>query len=108
LHSLQLQGGEVAFSPRGEDDRTAEVLAAVKNDQMLRFENGEYHFRSPSKLKYFISNHDNPQPHKVFLPLTNVTNLTFAGNDVRFVFHGEGIGMTVMDARRVTVKGISF
>ena len=70
--AMPVKAGETRFSPRGADDRTAEVLAAVKSGATLRFEKGEYHFRSPSKLEYSISNHDNPGSHRVFLPVTNV------------------------------------
>jgi len=99
---------ERRFEPRGEEDRTAEVMAAVKSGATLRFAKGEYHFCSPAKLHYYISNHDNPQPHSVFLPVTNVTDFTMHGDGTVFVFHGSGIGMTVMDTRRVALKGIAF
>ena len=98
----------LSFEPRGDEDRTAEVLAAVKSGATLRFAKGEYHFRSPTKLYYYISNHDNPQPHSVFLPIRNVTEMTMRGDGAVFVFHGSGIGMTLMDTQRVTVKGIAF
>ena len=98
----------LAFEPRGDEDRTAEVLAAVESGATLRFAKGEYHFRSPTKLYYYISNHDNPQPHSVFLPILNVTDMTMRGDGAVFVFHGNGIGMTLMDTRRVTLKGIAF
>ena len=97
-----------AFEPRGGEDRTAEVLAAVKSGATLRFAKGEYHFRSPAKLHYYISNHDNPQPHSVFLPVTNVTDFAMYGDEAVFVFHGSGVGLTLMDTRRVTMKGIAF
>lgn len=100
--------GETRFAPRGTDDRTAEVLAAVKSGATLRFEKGEYHFRSPSKIEYSISNHDNPGSHSVFLPVTNVVDFSISGDGARFVFHGDGVGMTLMDSRRVSVKGVSF
>ena len=99
---------DLAFEPRGDEDRTAEVLAAVKSGATLRFAKGEYHFRSPTKLYYYISNHDNPQPHSVFLPILNVSDMTMRGDGAVFVFHGNGIGMTLMDTRRVTLKGIAF
>jgi len=110
LAAFSVAGADTAvcFTPRGDEDRTAEVLAAVKSGATLRFAKGEYHFRSPSKLSYYISNHDNPQPHSVFLPVTNVTDLTIIGDGAAFVFHGNGIGMTLMDTRRATVKGIAF
>lgn len=75
--SMPVKAGEMRFSSRGADDRTAEVLAAVKSGATLRFEMGEYHFRSPSKLEYSISNHDNPGAHRVFLPVTNVVDCHF-------------------------------
>ena len=99
---------ERRFEPHGGADRTAEVLAAVKSGATLKFTKGEYHFRSPAKLRYYISNHANPQPHSVFLPVTNVTDFVMHGDGTVFVFHGSGIGMTVMDTRRVTLKGIAF
>ena len=99
---------DLAFEPRGDEDRTAEVLAAVKIGATLRFAKGEYHFRSPTKLYYYISNHDNPQPHSVFLPILNVTDMTLHGDGAVFVFHGSGVGLTLMDTRRVTLKGIAF
>ena len=99
---------ERRFEPRGDEDRTAEVMAAVKSGAALRFAKGEYHFRSPSKLHYYISNHDNPQPHSVFLLVTNVTDFAMCGDGTVFVFHGSGIGMTVMDTRHVALRGIAF
>ena len=98
----------LSFEPRGDEDRTAEVLAAVKSGATLRFANGEYRFRSPTKLYYYISNHDNPQPHSVFLPIMNVEGMTMRGDGAVFLFHGSGVGLTLMDTRRVTLKGIAF
>lgn len=98
----------LSFEPRGDEDRTAEVLAAVKSGATLRFAKGEYHFRSPTKLYYYISNHDNPQPHSVFLPIKNVEDMTMRGDGAVFMFHGSGVGLTLMDTRRVTLKGIAF
>ena len=98
----------LSFEPRGDEDRTMEVLAAVKSGAMLRFAKGEYHFRSPTKLYYYISNHDNPQPHSVFLPIMNVEGMTMRGDGAVFMFHGSGVGLTLMDTRRVTLKGIAF
>lgn len=58
----------LSFEPRGDEDRTAEVLAAVKSGATLRFAKGEYHFRSPTKLYYYISNHDNPRQRQCVRP----------------------------------------
>jgi hypothetical protein len=109
---FERHGGPVAssmsFEPRGGDDRTAEVLAAARSGATLRFARGEYHFRSPRNIYYYISNHNNPQPHRVFLPILNVTDFTMSGEGAIFVFHGSGVGMMLMDTRRAVVRGIAF
>lgn len=105
---LKNESGALSFEPRGAEDRTAEVLSAVRSGVTLHFAGGEYHFRSPANLNYYISNHDNPQPHRVFLPVTNVVDFAMCGNGAVFVFHGSGVGLTLMDTRRVTMKGIAF
>ena len=98
----------VEFVPRGEDDRSAEVLSAVRSGATLRFAKGEYHFRSPSRMAGYISNHDNPQPHDVFLPVTNVSNVAMSGDGAVFVFHGGGTGLALVDTQRISVEGIAF
>ena len=45
----------IAFEPSGDKDRTADVLDAVKSGATLRFAKGEYHFRSPTNLYYYIA-----------------------------------------------------
>jgi hypothetical protein len=98
----------VEFVPRGEDDRSAEVLSAVRSGATLRFAKGEYHFRSPSRMAGYISNHDNLQPHDVFLPVTNVSNVAMSGDGAVFVFHGGGTGLALVDTQRISVEGIAF
>ena len=76
---------------------------------VLRFEKGEYHFRPEDAVpaRFYISNHDKILEHAIYLPLTNVVDVTVDGGSSRFVFHGQGIAALVMDASRVTLKNFS-
>jgi hypothetical protein len=43
----------------------------------------------------------------VFLPVTNVTDLAIVCDGrAEFIFHGEGIGVGLMDTRNVKMRGI--
>jgi len=99
------------FTPRGGEDRSAEVLKAlssVRTGGELRFARGEYHFFGPAKMDFHVSNHDNENPHRVFLPVTNATGVALIGDGAEFIMHGEGIAIALIDTRRVTVKGIGI
>lgn len=105
---------EIALAPTGTNDMTKVVLSAV--DQVrtagggeIRLASGIYHFHAPTKMSFYVSNHDNPLPRNVFLPITHVTNLVFACDGrAEFVFHGEGIALELQDTQNVTLRGIGF
>lgn len=99
------------LKPDGEKDMTASVLAAVESVQAagggtMRLAHGTYHFRSPAAMRFFVSNHDNPTPRNVFLPLSGLTDVVVEGEGADFVFHGEGVGVMLQDCRRTTLRGI--
>jgi hypothetical protein len=114
LLNICLAAFVVAVSPDGTNDMTAAVMSAVDRARngaqggKIVFAPGEYHFRSPQKKNWYVSNHRNPVPRDVFLPITNVVDLILESQRAEFVFHGGGIGFALVDARNVTVKGISF
>ena len=114
LLNICLAAFTVAVSPDGTNDMTAVVMTAVDrvrnaaNGGKVVFAPGEYHFRSPQKKNWYVSNHRNPMPREVFLPITNVVDLTLESQRAEFIFHGGGLGFALVDARNVTVKGISF
>ncbi|MCR5751082.1 MAG: sialate O-acetylesterase [Kiritimatiellae bacterium] len=90
---------------------TADVLSAVESARTagggtVRLAAGTYHFRSPSAMRFYVSNHNNPMPRNVFLPLTNLTDVALSGENVDFVFHGEGVGVMIQDCRRTSLRGI--
>lgn len=114
LLNICLAAFVVAVSPDGTNDMTAAVMSAVDRARngaqggKIVFAPGEYHFRSPQKKNWYVSNHRNPVPRDVFLPITNIVDLILESQRAEFVFHGGGIGFALVDARNVTVKGISF
>lgn len=99
------------LKPNGEEDMTAAVLAAVAavhaaGGGTVRLADGIYHFRSPSAMRFYVSNHDNPSPRNVFLPLSGLKDVAVEGGDVDFVFHGEGVGFMLQDCRLTSLRSI--
>lgn len=99
------------LEPDGEKDMTAAVLAAAAAVQAagggtVRLAAGTYHFRLPSAMRFYVSNHNNPSPRNVFLLLSGLTDVAVEGEDANFVFHGEGVGVMLQDCRRVSLRGI--
>ena len=100
-----------SVSPDGDSDMTAAVLSAIESVRAagggtVLLAAGTYHFRSPSAMRFHVSNHHNPMPRNVFLPLTNLTDVAVTGGNVDFVFHGEGVGVMLQDCRRTSLSGI--
>ena len=109
---LAVLGAVAMVAPQGDVDMTASLLHAVDEVRAagggtICLSTGTYHFRSPAAMSFYVSNHDNPMPRNVFLPITNVTDLVL-GCDGRaeFVFHGEGIGIALQDTKSVRLRGI--
>ena len=103
----------LAIGTDGGRDMTADVMAAVDavrgaGGGAVSFAPGEYHFRSPVRIPFFISNHDNQDGHTAFLPVTNIANAAFRSSGARFVCHGEGVAFALIDTKAVTVEGIVF
>ena len=104
---------EFRIAPDGTNDMTRTVMSAVDRVRAdgggrIVFAPGDWHFASPQKCPYYVSNHDNPMPRNVFLPMTNLVGVTFESDGARFVCHGEGIAFALIDTRDVTVRGLAF
>ena len=82
----------------------------VRNGNEIALEKGEYHFYAGEapKLKFRVSNHDQPALRPVLLPFVGVTNLTVNGNGSKFVFHGRGTGVLVQDSKNVTLRNFTI
>jgi hypothetical protein len=103
----------LSIFPQGTNDMTAAVMAAVDKVRAngggrIVFAPGDYHFRSPQKKNWYVSNHRNPMPREVFLPITNISNAVFESKRAEFIFHGGGLGFALVDCGNVTLRGISF
>lgn len=103
----------VSLSPCGDSDMGPAVREAVARVRAagggeVRLAPGEYHVRSSEESWDWVSNHDNGLPRRVFLPLRGVTNLVLgcAGGRAELVFHGLGVGIAVVDARGVVLRGL--
>jgi len=103
----------VLVSPRTGADRTEEVLSAVARVRAagggtIEFARGEYRFAAPQPRRWWISNHHDPLPRNVFLPVEGVKDLRLVSSGARFVCDGEGIALALVDTTNVVVRGLSF
>lgn len=112
---LAAGAAEIRLAPKGETDMTAEFAAAVAKVRAdgggtISLEPGDYRFSSPVKSDIWVSNHDNPRPRRIFVPVCGVSNLTVRCTQgaARFVCDGEGIAFMLMDTKDVRIENIVF
>ena len=108
-----------ALSPNGTNDMTAAMIEAVDaatrngaHGGMVSLAAGTYHFYAESarRMEIYISNHDQPMPRKVQLPISGARGLEIRGegDGAKFVFHGECTGILVMDSSDVRMSNVSL
>ncbi len=112
---LAARAVDVRLSPRGTEDMTGEIRAAVqrvrdaKKGGTITLAPGDYFLRSPIESDIWVSNHDNPRPRRIFLPVFGVTNLTVrCRGRARLVADGEGVCLALVDTKNVAFKGVAF
>ena len=112
MMGLLVLAAAVTLSPQGEKDMTDALKGAVRSNVVIKLAEGTYHFFDTSATKdvFYVSNHDQPNPRTVQLPLTNVTNLTIKGEGkgAKFMFHGKSMGILVRDTEKVQLENISL
>ena len=108
LSAIVAYGGEK--SGMGGDAFAAEtdVFRPLANGEVRELGNRVYHLRAATNLSFYVSNHDPAESRGVFIPVLGVTNAVLRGTGAKFVFHGSGIGLLVMDTSNVRVEGVSF
>ena len=98
--------------PDGTNDMTRAVQVRAKSGETLELSEGEYHFYADRarRMEVYVSNHDQPVPRKVQLPLCGVENFTLRGlgKGARLVFHGESTGILLMDAQAVRLENLAL
>ena len=113
MNAILLLAAAILVSPAGTNDMTAAVLSAVEKVRAagggeIRLAPGAYHFRSPREMSFYISNHDNDLPRRVFLPIANVSNLVISCDGrAELVFHGDGLAVGLRDVANVTLRGLA-
>ena len=85
-----------------------DVFKPLASGEVRDVGSGVYHFRAATNMSLYVSNHDHSDSRGVFVPVLGVTNAVLRGSGAKFVFHGSGIGLLMMDTRNVRVEGISF
>lgn len=106
---------DISLEPRGVSDRTAELVGAVERVNAVGggtvwLSDGIYHFHSSSAraLRFYISNHDQPDVRPVFLPFQGMSNVTIRATNAAFVMHGMGTAILLQGTRNVTIKGVTL
>lgn len=91
------------------------ILSAVKDlsaggGGLLELADGDYSISAAeaTEMKFYVSNHDQPEVRPVFLPLVGITNVTIRANQARIIFHGRGIGLYLHETENVRIEGITF
>jgi hypothetical protein len=98
----------------GEPDVSSAFRAAVakvsaEGGGTVRFEPGEY--RLPvsvgSEMKFYISNHDQSDSHRVVFPIVGATNVTVDATGVLFLFDGKPIPFVLLESRNILLRGFA-
>lgn len=96
----------------GEADFTSSLLEAASSDTEVVLAEGTYHFylENAADKHFYVSNHDQPIPRKVFLPLEKKRELKIRGEGkgAKFLFHGSGLAILLRDTKNVTLENISI
>ncbi len=97
----------------GKNDATQALISALenlKNGGILELEKGEYHFfeNSAAELAISASNHEFRAKRKIHIPIVGAKNLKIRGNGATFVFHGETLGILLLDSENVEIRNLKI
>ena len=98
-----------AFSA-GQVARLVEDLRRTEGDKTLLLEPGRYDVGAAQcqTRTWFISNHDQTNPRRVFLPLEGIRDLTVRAEGAFINLRGRIIALGVWDSANVTVQGLTI
>ena len=90
----------------------AKIRSEVQKGEkvVLMLEKGRYDFHPAEALQrnYYVSNHDQPQPRPVGVPLEDMHNLVFDGQGAELVFHGRMMPLSLVRSTDCTLKDFSI
>ena len=111
LRSYGLKANTTSNSAPVLADAVRKIVAGHQDASpiVLRFAKGEYHFYPTPELEreYYISNHDQPNPKPVGIPLENLQNIVLDGQGARFIFHGRMLPLSLFNCQNCTLKNFS-
>ena len=80
------------------------------DEAVLRLEKGRYDFYPSDAVKrnYYVSNHDQPQPRPVGVPLEDLHDFVLDGQGAELVFHDRMMPMSLVRSKNCTLKDFSI
>ena len=92
------------------------VIATIRSEMkkgdkaVLVLEKGRYDFhpQDAATRNYYVSNHDQPQPRPVGVPLEDLHDFVLDGQGAELVFHGRMMPMSLVRSTDCTLKDFSI
>ena len=92
------------------------VIATIRTEMkkgdkaVLVLEKGRYDFhpQDAASRNYYVSNHDQPQPRPVGVPLEDLHDFVLDGQGAELVFHGRMMPMSLVRSTDCTLKDFSI
>ena len=113
------KAAELGLVPNTGKSMSAQMQKAIsairsemkKGDKaVLVLEKGRYDFhpQDAATRNYYVSNHDQPQPRPVGVPLEDLHNFVLDGQGAELVFHGRMMPMSLVRSTDCTLKDFSI
>ena len=113
------KAAELGLVPNTGKSMSAQMQKAIatirtemkKGDKaVLVLEKGRYDFhpQDAASRNYYVSNHDQPQPRPVGVPLEDLHDFVLDGQGAELVFHGRMMPMSLVRSKDCTLKNFSI
>ena len=116
---LEYKAADFGITPNTGKSQSALMQKAIdairaemeKGDEaVLRLEKGRYDFypSDAAKRNYYVSNHDQPQPRPVGVPLEDLHDFVLDGQGAELVFHDRMMPMSLVRSKNCILKDFSI
>lgn len=113
------KGSDLGLHPNTGKSQSAAMRKAIetirtemgKGDKaVLLLSEGRYDFHpeDAASRNYYVSNHDQPQPRPVGIPLEDLHDFVLDGQGAELVFHGRMMPMSLVRSTDCTLKNFSI